>query len=117
MAPITSASKLLPVSSTPPRLVLYAQTHHTPDGRPLSLLPLLTQNTGVTHVILAALHLNEGPENVTLNDDAPDHPKFDTLWGEVGWLLGAGVKVSIMVGGAAKGSWQRLSGSEAQVRY
>ncbi|KAF2760230.1 glycoside hydrolase [Pseudovirgaria hyperparasitica] len=114
MPPVAQSSGLLPVSSTPPRLVLYAQTHHTPEGNPISLLPLITQNTGVTHVILAALHINQGPGNISLNDDPPDHPKFDTLWAEVGWLLGAGVKVSIMVGGAAKGSWERLSGSEEE---
>lgn len=110
------APSLLPISKTPPRLVLYAQTHHNPEGNVLSLLPLITQNTGVTHIIIAALHLNDGPGNITLNDDHPSHAKFDTLWSEVNWLQGAGVKVSIMVGGAAKGSWERLSGSDEEVR-
>ncbi|KAL1644963.1 hypothetical protein SLS58_004034 [Diplodia intermedia] len=97
-----------------PRFVLYAQTHHKPGPQPqepVSLLPLITHNTGVTHVIVAAIHLNEGPGNITLNDDAPDAAKFDTLWGEVAWLQGAGVKVMGMLGGAAKGSYWRLQGS------
>lgn len=99
-----------------PRFVLYAQTHHKPGPapqEPVSLLPLITHATGVTHVIVAAIHLNEGPGNITLNDDPPDHPKFSTLWGEVAWLRGAGVKVMAMLGGAAKGSYWRLQGSAA----
>ncbi|KAF2091709.1 glycoside hydrolase family 18 protein, partial [Saccharata proteae CBS 121410] len=101
---------LLPLHEGP-RLVLYAQTHHSRAGEPYSLLPLLANSTGVTHVILAAIHLNEGPGNITLNDDPPDAEKFNTLWGEARWLQGAGVKVMGMLGGAAKGSYWRLSGS------
>ncbi|OJD30326.1 glycoside hydrolase family 18 protein [Diplodia corticola] len=110
--------QLLHPSNDPlPRFVLYAQTHHKPGPQPqepVSLLPLITHNTGVTHVIVAAIHLNEGAGNITLNDDPPDSPKFDTLWAEVGWLQGAGVKVMGMLGGAAKGSYQRLQGSAAE---
>jgi hypothetical protein len=99
---------LLPTTTSPPRLVLYAQTHHQPDGSPISLLPLITQNTGATHVIVAALHIN-GPGNIHLNDHVPEDSRYDILWSEVRWLQGAGIKVMIMVGGAAKGSWERLS--------
>lgn len=81
----------------------------------MSLLPLITQNTGVTHVIIAAIHLNEGPGNITLNDDPFDAEKFRTLWAEVAWLRGAGVKVLGMLGGAAKGSFERLGGSDEEV--
>ncbi|EOD50296.1 putative class iii chitinase protein [Neofusicoccum parvum UCRNP2] len=113
--PADDQTALLPHATHPlPRFVLYAQTHHKPGPapqEPVSLLPLLTKNTGVTHVIIAAIHLNEGPGNITLNDDPPDSPKFDTLWGEVAWLKGAGVKVMGMLGGAAKGSYWRLQGS------
>lgn len=114
MPPTPSSSAFLPHSSGP-RLVLYAQTHHDGAGKPISLLPLLTKNTGVTHVIVAAIHLNEGPGNITLNDDPPSAEKFNTLWGEVRWLQGTGVKVLGMLGGAAKGSFERLSGDEASV--
>ncbi|KAJ9640344.1 hypothetical protein H2199_005883 [Coniosporium tulheliwenetii] len=89
--------QLLPLT-TGPRLILYAQTHHTPSGTPISLLPLLTNPTGVTHVIVAAIHLNEGPGNITLNDHHPDDKRFDQLWAEVRWLQGAGVKVLGMLG-------------------
>ena len=81
----------------------------------MSLLPLITQNTGVTHVIIAAIHLNEGPGNITLNDDPFDAEKFRTLWAEVAWLRGAGVKVLGMLGGAAMGSFERLGGSDEEV--
>lgn len=98
-----------------PRVILYHQTHHLPDdGRVVSLLPLITNNTGVTHVIIAAIHLNDKPEDITLNDHHPDHSKFDTLWSEVAWLQASGVKVLGMLGGAAKGSYARLDGSEEQ---
>ncbi|KAK7609876.1 glycoside hydrolase superfamily [Phyllosticta paracitricarpa] len=97
-----------------PRVILYAQTHHTPSGEPISLLPLLTNDTGVTHVIVAAIHLNEGPGNITLNDDPPSANKFNQLWDEVRQLKAAGVKVMGMLGGAAKGSYWRLQGNEEQ---
>lgn len=63
-------------------------------------------------MIIAAIHLNEGPGNITLNDDPPDAGKFDTLWGETAWLQASGVKVLGMLGGAAKGSYARLDGND-----
>ena len=93
-----------------PRLVLYAQTHHTPGGEPISLLPLLTHSTGVTHVIVAAVHLNDGAQ-LTLNDDPPSAPKFTQLWSEVATLQARNVPVLAMLGGAAKGTYARLSAS------
>ena len=98
-----------------PRLIVYAQTFHDSADNYHSLLPLLTNNTGVTHVIVAAIHLNEGPGNITLNDHTPEDKRYETLWGEVKWLQGSGIKVLGMLGGAAKGSYERLSGSEEQV--
>jgi cyclin-dependent kinase len=94
---------------------VYTQTFHDSAGNYHSLLPLLTNNTGITHVIVAAIHLNDGPGNITLNDHPADDKRFVTLWGEVKWLQGSGVKVLGMLGGAAKGSYERLSGSEEQV--
>ncbi|KAF2097747.1 glycoside hydrolase, partial [Rhizodiscina lignyota] len=106
------APSLLPVSQGP-RLIVYHQTHHLSNGDPVSLLPLITNNTGITHVIVAALHLNDGPGNITLNNDPPSHNKFDQLWGEVRWLQGAGVRVLLMLGGAAQGTYERLCGDNA----
>ncbi|KAF2123254.1 kinase-like domain-containing protein [Lophiotrema nucula] len=110
------APKLLPLDSGP-RLVVYAQTFHDSAGNYHSLLPLLTNNTGVTHVIIAAIHLNEGPGNITLNDHPPSDARFSTLWGEVKWLQGSGIKVLGMLGGAAKGTYERLTGPESAVSY
>ncbi|OQN98415.1 hypothetical protein B0A48_15684 [Cryoendolithus antarcticus] len=106
---------LLPIGQGP-RVIVYHQTHHKPDGGPpVSLLPLVTENTGITHVIVAAIHLNDPPGNITLNDDDPEtqKDKYATLFGEMAWLQQAfGVKVMAMLGGAAKGSYQRLDGDD-----
>ncbi|KAF2719216.1 glycoside hydrolase family 18 protein [Polychaeton citri CBS 116435] len=112
MAAPSSVEDRLPVTEGP-KLIVYHQTLHEPDGGPpVSLLPLITNSTGVTHVILAAIHINEGPGNITLNDDPPNAAKYDTVWGEVAWLQGTGIKVLGMLGGAAKGSFARLDGNE-----
>lgn len=98
-----------------PRVVLYHQTHHGPNnGPPVSLLPLITNNTGVSHIIVAAVHLNDPPGHITLNDHPPDHERFSTLWAEVAWCQASGVKVLAMVGGAAKGSFERLDGFDTR---
>jgi hypothetical protein len=110
----SAAPKLLPPTSGP-RLIVYHQTFHDSQGSYHSLLPLLTNNTGVTHVIVAAIHLNDGPGNITLNDHPPDDKRYDQLWGEVAWLQGSGVKVLGMLGGAAKGTFEKLSGDDESV--
>lgn len=114
MTSASSAPKLLPLSQGP-RLIVYHQTFHDSEGNYHSLLPLLI--TGVTHVIIAAIHLNDGPGNITLNDHRPDDNRFDQLWSEVGWLQGGGVKVMGMLGGAAKGSYERLGGDDESVCF
>lgn len=98
-----------------PKVILYHQTHHTPAGEPVSVLPLLRRDgdAGVvrpsaTHVIVGAIHLNADPAAPTLNDHHPDHARFDVLWAEVRVLQQAGVRVLGMLGGAAKGSFARL---------
>jgi hypothetical protein len=119
-SPLTSSAmtasmpELLP-PVTGPRLIVYHQTIHDPRGNYHSLLPLLTNRTGITHVIVAAIHLNAEPGHITLNDHVPDDERYDQLWGEVAWLQGSGVKVLGMLGGAAKGSFETLSGDEAKV--
>lgn len=110
----------LPPPETP-RIVLYYQTHHTPLGRPISILPLLTTpNTTITHLILAALHLNGspgdplsrlGPNTLTLNDHPPSHPRNATLWAELSCLRASGIKVLGMLGGAARGTFALLDSS------
>ncbi|KAF7716685.1 Chitinase [Penicillium ucsense] len=96
------------------RVILYHQTLIPGDGQYVSMLPLLTNSTGVTHVILAAIHLNEGPGNITLNDDPFDSPKFHPLWHEVPLMKAGGVRIMGMLGGAAQGSFRRLDGTQDQ---
>lgn len=108
----SSPTPLLPIGQGP-RVIVYHQTHHGPNGGPpVSLLPLLSHSTGITHVIVAAIHINEGPGNITLNDDPPESPRYGTLYGEMAWLQASGVKVLGMLGGAAKGSYERLDGDD-----
>lgn len=62
--------------------------------------------------MVAAIHVNEGPGNITLNDDPPESEKYTTLYGEMAWLQASGVKILAMLGGAAKGSYERLDGDD-----
>ena len=105
----------IPPSANPlPRLVTYFQTHHdSSNEHTVSVLPFVTQpDIHVTHVIVAAIHLNENPQNITLNDHSPSHSRFQTLWAELRVLQASGVKVMGLLGGAAKGSYLRLDGSQ-----
>ena len=104
-----SSAQQLPLDQGP-RIVLYHQTFHVDNGSYVSLLPLVTERTGVTHVIVAAIHLNDPPGNITLNNHPPHAARYDTLWTEVLWLQASGVKVLALLGGAAKGSFARLDG-------
>ncbi|KAK0728168.1 glycoside hydrolase family 18 protein [Lasiosphaeria miniovina] len=97
-----------------PRIITYYQTHHDGEGKHISVLPLLQQaGVKLTHLMLAAIHLNEDPAALTLNDHHPSHPRFTTLWAELRVLQAAGIKVLGMLGGAAKGSYERLDGDAA----
>jgi len=109
MPPIPAA----PIPSWKPRIVCYQQTYHS-EGEYYSLLPLITNPSGVTHVILAAFHVNWDPNNLSLNDDPPDHPRYTELWDEVVVLQDSGIKVLGMLGGAAKGSFARLDYSQSR---
>lgn len=107
MPPIISAPP--PAQSSGPRIILYQQTHHQHE-KPVSLIPLLTaeQPPSITHLILAAIHINISPPALALNDHQPDHPRFTQLWDEVLALQDSGIKVMCMLGGAAQGSFARL---------
>ncbi|KAK8100013.1 family 18 glycoside hydrolase [Apiospora kogelbergensis] len=92
-----------------PRIVLYHQTVHDRDGKHISILPLITQpGVAVTHIIVAAIHINDDPNALTLNDHAPADPRYATLWAELRIAQASGIKVLGMLGGAAKGSYVRL---------
>jgi hypothetical protein len=94
-------------ADTVPRLIQYVQTFHPQDDENghLSLLPLIQNDTGITHVILAALHINGPNGNITLNDDSPNSTAYDQTWSEAATLQDNGVKIMVMMGGAAKGSF------------
>ncbi|KAI0910686.1 alkaline phosphatase [Ustulina deusta] len=96
-------------SSSLPRLILYHQTTHGPDGTPCSILPLITQpGISVSHIIVAAIHINEDPNALTLNDHPPSDPRFVATWAELRIAQASGITVMGMLGGAAKGSYTRL---------
>ena len=95
-------------SSKTPRIVCYYQTHYH-NGNFVSILPLL--ETGVTHVIVAAIHINSR-ESITLNDEKYDHSMNKPLWAELRMVQRAGIKVLGMLGGAHQGSFMRLDGEE-----
>lgn len=91
-----------------PRIIFYHQTQYHNNSF-ISLLPTLTENTGVTHVYIAAIHINS-PDSITLNDDPCTAPKLTPLWEEVRTLQAGGIKVMGMQGGAAQGSFTVLDG-------
>ncbi|CAJ2507583.1 Uu.00g087690.m01.CDS01 [Anthostomella pinea] len=96
-------------ATTLPRIVLYHQTIHDPDGKFISVLPLITQpGVSVTHLIVAAIHINEDPDGLTLNDHPPSDPRYASLWAELRIAQASGISVIGMLGGAAKGSYTRL---------
>lgn len=102
-------------SNAVPRLIQYVQTFHPEDEENghLSLLPLLSRDTGITHVILAALHINGPDGNITLNDVSPNSTYYDKTWSEVAVLQDTGINVMVMMGGAAQGSYDgRLCNAE-----
>ncbi|KAI1149901.1 glycoside hydrolase family 18 protein [Nemania diffusa] len=97
-----------------PRLILYYQTTHSPDGTPCSILPLITQpGIAVTHLIVAAIHINEDPAGLTLNDHPPSDARFATTWAELRIAQASGIAVMGMLGGAARGSYARLDRDQA----
>ncbi|WP_406639587.1 glycosyl hydrolase family 18 protein [Amycolatopsis sp. WGS_07] len=97
----TSAS-----AATGRRVVVYYQTTHQ-NGSYISPLGLTDHDTGVTDVIVGAVHLNDGG-TMTLNDDPPSDPKFTQMWADLATMQSKGVHALAFVGGAAKGSFQRL---------
>ncbi|OCL12738.1 glycoside hydrolase family 18 protein, partial [Glonium stellatum] len=100
-----------------PRIICYHQTHHKNDGQHISLRPLVSENTGVTHVIIAAIHLNESYGDITLNNDSTSSPKFDSLWKDIKYLQASGIKILAMLGGAAPGSFTKLDGSDENFEF
>ncbi|KAI1370880.1 glycoside hydrolase family 18 protein [Hypoxylon crocopeplum] len=100
--------------STPFRIVVYYQTTHDPDGNLISILPLITKpGISLTHLIVAAIHINENPNGLTLNDHSPSDPRYTTMWAEMRIAQASDIKAMGMLGGAAKGSFTRLDQDQA----
>jgi len=108
----SQTSNMPPIPTGVSRLVLYHQTIHDKSGNHVPIRPLA--ETGVTHLYIAAIHLNDRPEDITLNDHHPDDPRYKQLWEEVEYLQGQKVMVMGMLGGAAKGSYERLQRDVSQ---
>lgn len=87
------------------RVVVYYQTQYL-NGVYVSPKAMTDNNTGVTNVLVGAIHLD--PDVVHLNDDPPEAAKFTQMWADLHAMQAKGVKVSAFVGGAAQGSFQRL---------
>ena len=96
---------------SPPRVICYHQTHFQ-EGRYVPILPLISENTGITDMVLAAIHLNQPDGHITLNDDAYRSPRLNQLWQDVHALQAGGIRVLGMLGGAAKGSYALLDGEQ-----
>jgi Glycosyl hydrolases family 18 len=97
-----------------PKVIIYHQSHY-PNGEYLSMLPMATSGCGITHVIIAAIHVNHEPGDITLNDDPFLSPKSMKVWTETRQLQGCGIRVLGMLGGAAVGTFTRLDNDNVDV--
>jgi chitinase len=73
--------------------------------------------SGVTHVIVATIHLDATSGNIKLNDDPYTASKYNVLWSEVRSLQAAGITVLGMLGGAVQGSFGLLDGDDASFNH
>jgi len=90
------------------RVVVYYQTHYK-NGQFVSPLPLIGF---VTHLLIAAFHLNfgkVGDDIVHLNDFPPSDPYFAPLWPAIDIMQKNGTKILGMLGGAAPGTYECLT--------
>ena len=98
------------------RVVMYYQTQYQ-NGVYVSPLPLIGY---VTHLLLAAFHLNmghTGPDIVHLNDFQPSADYYAPMWPDIAALQGNGTKVIGMLGGAAPGTYDCLVDSLFDTYY
>jgi F5/8 type C domain-containing protein/glycosyl hydrolase family 18 (putative chitinase) len=88
------------------RVVVYYQTQYY-NNVYVSPKAMTDHNTGVTNVIVGAIHLN-ADGTTHLNDHPPSDPRFDQMWADLHAMQATGVQVTAMVGGAAPGTFRRL---------
>ncbi|ADD41711.1 glycosyl hydrolase family 18 protein [Stackebrandtia nassauensis] len=98
-----------PTESAGQRLVVYYQTQYHGDAQEY-VSPIPLADNGATDIMVAAIHLNDASSQnpVTLNDHAPEDPRYDRMWEELKTVQDKGKNVLGMVGGAAPGTFQRL---------
>ncbi|KAI1801889.1 glycoside hydrolase family 18 protein [Daldinia bambusicola] len=100
------------------RVVVYYQTTQANNSATahVSLLPLVESapdDVAVTHVLVAAIHIQDDA-TIHLNNLPPGDPMFDPVWSDAAQLQAKGVTVMGMLGGAAAGSYRRLDGDDAE---
>ncbi|MFC0626917.1 discoidin domain-containing protein [Kribbella deserti] len=88
------------------RVVVYYQTQYL-NNVYVSPKPMTDNNTGVTDVLVGAIHLNSDG-STHLNDHPPGDPRYNQMWTDLKAMQAKGVHVLGMVGGAAQGTFQRL---------
>ncbi|KAJ7460649.1 glycoside hydrolase family 18 protein [Mycena latifolia] len=101
------------IASESHRVAVYYQTQYdnslapnSPFGHYVSPLPLITL---ITHLLLAAFHINFDDISVHLNDFPPENPFFDQMWADIAIVQSTGIKVIGMLGGAAPGTYTCLT--------
>jgi len=108
---LNSTNSTPAVTGPTPKLVMYVQTFHIngDSNMPLSLLPLINESTGITHVIFAMTHLNSAPGDIHLNDNPYNASIFDSAWSDAKQLQAAGIKLMATMGGSGDGSYSQLA--------
>ncbi|KAJ7355668.1 endo-beta-N-acetylglucosaminidase [Mycena albidolilacea] len=79
---------------------------NSPFGHYVSPLPLIAF---ITHLLLAAFHINFDDVSVHLNDNVPEAPIFTQMWSDIAIMQSTGIKVIGMLGGAAPGTYTCLT--------
>lgn len=86
------------------RVVVYYQTQYL-NGNYISPTPLISV---ATHLIVAALHLNDD-KTIHLNNVSLDDSSLTQMWRDVARMQGSGIKVMGLLGGSCQGSYKNLS--------
>ncbi|KAJ7623490.1 endo-beta-N-acetylglucosaminidase [Roridomyces roridus] len=103
------------------RVLVYYQTQYnnnlpanSPFGHYVSPLPLIGL---ITHLLLAAWHINLADVSVHLNDFVPTDPFFAQMWEDIAVMQSTGIKVIGMLGGAAPGTYECLTPDKFDTYY
>src|SRR5881227_2750912 len=93
LALLLMISGAVPASAaTGRRVIVYYQTIFN-GSTYVSPLTLTSHNTGVTDVLVGAIHLDANSV-VHLNDDPPSDPMFTQMWADLAAMQAKGVRVN-----------------------